>query len=100
MVSAPISSAEEGGHAPLWTPSKDYVDNHTLSKFATFVARTVGIEVKGDYATLHRWSVQEPAAFWRAVWDFAGFIGEGDLEPTMMNAEALPGTRWFPNLRM
>lgn len=64
-------------------------------------ARAAGLP-PDDYAGLHRWSVTEPARFWRAVWehfDVRGTgLGEGDAavlaDPTM------PGAQWFPGVRL
>lgn len=85
---------------PLWTPSDEYIRRHTLTKFGEFVERTLGKKVIGDYGALHRWSVTDRGAFWRAVWEFMGVVGEGSLEPEVVDADALPGAKWFPNVRL
>ena len=33
------------------------------------------------YAALHRWSVEEPEAFWELVWDDAGIVGDKGAAP-------------------
>jgi acetoacetyl-CoA synthetase len=86
--------------APLWTPSNEYIQRHTLTRFADFAERTLGKSFGRDYQALHRWSVSDRGAFWRAVWEFTGVIGEGSLEPAVLDADALPGAKWFPNVRL
>ena len=45
---------------------------------------------------MHQWSLDEPAAFWRAVWDFTEIQGDpGSI--VCDDPSALPGCRWFPN---
>jgi acetoacetyl-CoA synthetase len=78
---------------PLWTPSDEYIRRHTLTAFANHLERTGGIAVKQDFGALHRWSVTDRGAFWRAVWEFMGVVGEGSLEPAVVDADALPGAR-------
>ena len=46
-----------------------------------------------DYDALHAWSVAEPAAFWEAVWRFAGV--QGSAWDEVMVPGGMPGTRWF-----
>jgi acetoacetyl-CoA synthetase len=83
---------------PLWTPSDQYIRRHTLTRFGEFVERTLGKNIIGDYGALHRWSVTDRGAFWRAVWEFMEVVGEGSFEPAVVDADALPGAKWFPNV--
>src|SRR5437868_6362299 len=41
-----------------------------------------------------------PDAFWRAVWSFAGVIGEGPGKRGIENPRAMPGARFFPEARL
>jgi acetoacetyl-CoA synthetase len=86
--------------APLWTPAADYLCTHTLTRFAEYVEGRHGLAFNRSYDTLHRWSVKEPADFWRAVWEFCGVVGEGPLEPAVLQPHALPGATWFPHVRL
>jgi len=52
-----------------------------------------------DYEALWRWSVDAPEAFWCAIWDFAGVVGERG-EPAVRDRERMPGARWFPQARL
>ena len=45
-------------------------------------------------------SVDDPAAFWRAVWDFTGVIGEGGIGRVLVDGDRMPGARWFPDVRL
>ncbi len=57
----------------------------------------------GDYTDLWRWSVAEPARFWRAVWEFfdvPAAVGPGDGDDAVLADARMPGARWFPGVRL
>ncbi len=54
--------------APLWTPSPERAQRTLLARFLERAGRS-------DFAELHRWSVAEPEAFWRLVWEFCEVRG-------------------------
>ncbi len=72
----------------LWRPTQREIEGTALEKFR--VLR--GAE---DYATLHRASVEDREAFWRAAWDFLDVIGANGAAPAV-DLDRMPGTRWFP----
>jgi acetoacetyl-CoA synthetase len=85
---------------PIWTPSPERLESHQLSKYAGYVASRYGVDFRFDYSALHRWSVTQPAQFWTSVIEFTGVVCEGELSPAIVDADRLPGARWFPNLRL
>jgi len=52
---------------PLWSPSPERIARSNLAAFARRYAPEAA-----DYGALHRWSLEEPEAFWSAVWEFTG----------------------------
>jgi acetoacetyl-CoA synthetase len=66
----------------------------------TAQARTLSSQTLASYADLHAWSVEAPEQFWTAVWDFCGVIGERGAGPVLVDAEKMPGARWFPDARL
>jgi acetoacetyl-CoA synthetase len=77
---------------PLWTPSPERA---AATLMARFMARTG----HRDYAALHRWSVEERAAFWSLVWDFCGVKGAKG-ERILADGDRMPGAKWFPDARL
>ena len=56
-----------------------------------------------EYCDLWQWSVDHPARFWRAVWDFFDVPAENgpsDGDSAVLADSAMPGARWFPGVRM
>ena len=81
---------------PLWRPSDERIEGTQLTAFMHSVRDTTGFDAGGDYFALHQWSLDEPTAFWRAVWEFTEIQGDPG-EMTCDDAMALPGFQWFPN---
>ena len=79
----------------LWQPSPERVASSVLAEFANRHGPFSG-QKSFDYGGLHRWSIEQPEAFWESIWKFGGVIGEpGDtvFEPgaDMRTARFFPG---------
>ena len=85
---------------PLWQPGPERVARANLERFARFVRERTGNEDIRRYAPLYDYSVRHPEAFWPCVWEFCGVRASGDLEPALVDGDAMPGARWFPNMRL
>ncbi len=83
----------------LWRPSEERIARAGITRFAREVRGRHGVPV-GDYRALHRWSVDEPAAFWGEVWDFAEVVAARRGEEVLRDGERMPGARWFPEARL
>jgi acetoacetyl-CoA synthetase len=59
----------------LWEPSPERVASSVLAEFASRHGPYSG-QTSFDYDGLHRWSIDQPAAFWESIWEFCGVIGE------------------------
>lgn len=78
-------------HGVVWRPARDRVEASALARFA----RAAGYE-DTDYARLHQWSVSSPEAFYSALWDFLGIIGDkGDI--AWEGGTDQISTRFFPD---
>ena len=84
--------------APHWIPSAERVAAAQLTQFHAF-ARGRGAP-GGDYTSLWQWSVDEPAAFWDAVFDFTGVIADRGPGPVLRNGDRMPGATWFEGTRL
>ncbi|MEQ8516540.1 MAG: AMP-binding protein, partial [Chromatocurvus sp.] len=80
----------------LWTPGAERIANAPITAFMHRIEREYGIALDNDYHALHRWSVDQPEAFWQAVWDFTGVEAFTKSDTVVDNPDALPGARWFP----
>ena len=83
----------------LWTPSAERAAAALVSQFRRRVNERLGLEL-GDHQDLHRWSVRDRAAFWGAVWEFAGVVGDGPGAAVVTDGDLMPGARWFTGARL
>ena len=84
---------------PLWQPSAQQIEEANLTRFRRAVNERWGAGL-GDYAALHRWSVERPDRFWRSLWDFAEVIAEMPGETTLVDGHKMPGARFFPEAKV
>lgn len=76
----------------LWAPNQDAFETSNLARFAI----SCGFDPH-DYVALHRWSIADKGAFWRALWDFTGAIGEpGEISFVANPRHPMTGARFFP----
>ncbi|MDA8017748.1 MAG: acetoacetate--CoA ligase [Thermoanaerobaculia bacterium] len=88
----------------VWTPTAQRVASARLTEFL----RGVSVSTPGvvDYPSLWRWSVEDPAAFWRKIWQEADIVASAQPEAThaeplrMLRETGHPGADWFPGARL
>ena len=78
---------------PIWTPSPERVATAQVQNLIERVGAA-------DFQALHRWSVNRPDEFWRAVWDFVGIRACRQPDRTVDGIDRMPGARWFPGARL
>jgi len=83
----------------LWQPSPDRKAAALVTSFIDRVNRTHGLHLD-DMASLWRWSVDNPASFWREVWTEGAIVGDGPGEVVVDDPDRMPGARWFPEARL
>jgi len=84
---------------PLWTPRPEHVQTTHLARFIEWIGSSVAPEVI-DSPSLYRFSIEQPEAFWSAVWEFGEVRASVRGERVTAGWPAMPGTRWFPDARL
>ncbi len=77
-------------------------DGHGWQQFAAMAADRHNAPV-GDYSALWQWSVDHPARFWRAVWEFFDIraqTGPADGDAAILADASMPGAVWFPGVTL
>jgi acetoacetyl-CoA synthetase len=83
---------------PLWEPSADILAKSPMALFMKAAGAKAGRDFR-TYDDLHAWSVEDRAAFWTAVWDECGAVGEkGGI--ALENGERMLEARFFPEGRL
>ena len=83
----------------LWQPSPERIARANLTGFAAMVRAHHGVSA-GDYAALHRWSIENRGAFWSMLWEYGAVIGERGDGPVLVDGDRMPGAKWFPAARL
>ncbi|MCA8933788.1 MAG: acetoacetate--CoA ligase, partial [Rhodospirillaceae bacterium] len=84
---------------PLWTPSPDRVAGAEMTRFMGQVIDRYGVSLSG-YQDLYQWSVRDMASFWTEIWDFGGVIADARGDRVLVDADKMPGARFFPDARL
>jgi acetoacetyl-CoA synthetase len=84
-----------GADKPLWVPNPARVKASQIMALCGELNRRHGLTL-ASYPELHAWSVENRAAFWDALWDFTGVIGEKGGR-IIADAHAMPGAKFFPD---
>ena len=90
--------------SPLWEPTPDQIDAANLTRFM----RDHGW---ATYDAVYRWSVEQPEAFWPAVWRFGGVVaeerpGRSPWDEVVVGRDRVAppdarlGPRWFVGARL
>ena len=91
---SPRATEIETAPEVLWSPPADVLERSQIGRYLAWLEARRPPELEG-YARLWQWSVEEPGAFWRSVWDHFDVIAHD--KPTADLADArMPGARWFP----
>jgi acetoacetyl-CoA synthetase len=83
---------------PLWSPGPVRRQTANIRRFIE-LARSELDPAIVDYWSLHRFSLQQPQRFWRAIWSFCDVVGSPG-ERVVDDFERFPGARWFPGARL
>jgi acetoacetyl-CoA synthetase len=83
---------------PIWSPGPARRQTANVRRFIELLRSELDPGLH-DYWGLHRYSVEQPAGFWRAVWEFCEIVGTpGDR--VVDDFDRMPGARWFPSARL
>ncbi len=82
----------------LWRPTDEQVREANLTRFIERVSAR-GNQVT-DYESLYRWSIESPAKFWSAFWEFSGIKAHRSWDRVIDGFERMPGCKWFIGSRL
>jgi len=77
---------------PIWRPSDARI---AASLMRRFIDRHRASLADDDYASLYRWSIDAPEAFWPALAEFAGVRFATPASQVLVDRDRMPGARWF-----
>jgi acetoacetyl-CoA synthetase len=81
--------------APLWQPTPERAAEARITRFHAWAAEHHGAPADGGYPALHRWSVEELEAFWKAVTEWFD-VRFSTPFTRVLGDRSMPGATWFP----
>jgi acetoacetyl-CoA synthetase len=84
---------------PLWTPPQDRIAGSNLARFIAGINALHGLSL-ATYDEIHRFSVERQEEFWPALWDFAEVRATERGTRILIDADRMPGARYFPEARL
>ncbi len=84
---------------PIWVPSEERVRNANVTRFTDYINKRYALQID-SYSGLHKWSVDSPADFWAAFWDFSGIIASRPYDKVLTTGAHMTDTKWFPGARL
>lgn len=84
---------------PLWVPSSERMQQAQMTQWMDFVRQHKGVAAQ-DYWDFHRWSVQQPAAFWESLCTYLHVQFSEPYHDVMVHADDMLNTRWFSGARL
>jgi len=85
--------------APIWTPPPERVAEARMTAFTRKAEERAGHHFP-TYHDLWRWSVEERAAFWQAVWDFGEIRAAARGDEVVRHPNDMLEAEWFPGARL
>ena len=83
----------------LWTPSADAVERSNMTGYMRWLKAERGLDFRGDYHALWRWSVDELEDFWASIWDYFEVRASTPCDRVLAGRD-MPGAEWFAGARL
>jgi acetoacetyl-CoA synthetase len=77
----------------LWVPTDESIAHSNIGRFTARLAER-GIGPFDSYEALWRWSIDDLAGFWAAVWQFFDVRASRPYS-AVLDSSTMPGTKWF-----
>ena len=84
----------------LWQPSILHKQESNLGKFAGALEKKYALSFNLDFASLHRWSINESDTFWCEILEQLEIQYDGSTTPTSLPSQQPPFANWFPNVSL
>jgi len=78
----------------LWRPSKARIQASRMDAFRHEVNRRFDLQLS-DYDSLHRWSIDQRAAFWKTLADYFAVCWHRPATAVLDEGPQMPDARWF-----
>lgn len=82
----------------LWMPTPDSISRSNIGRFTEWLSSR-GVGPFESYDALWKWSVDDIAGFWAAVWQFFDVRASAPYSD-VLDSTTMPGTKWLVGARL
>jgi acetoacetyl-CoA synthetase len=94
------ANAQQVGEGTLlWEPSAQRIASARITAFGEWLTRETGRSFP-DYGSLWRWSVEDLAGFWGALWRYFDIGPPVAASDVLQRHDGVEGARWFVGQRL
>ncbi len=83
----------------MWQPSDEFKKDSKMFEFVHYVADKYSLK-DFEYETVHQWSVLNPYAFWREIWNYCDIIYSKKYDRVVVDPHKMPGAKWFTGAKL
>jgi len=87
-----------GPPQPIWAPTPAFAAASAMADYQRWLLNSRGLRFD-SYDALWRWSVGQPAPFWRSIWDYFDLRSDAPIT-AVLGESRMPGARWFDGARL
>lgn len=83
----------------MWQAKESFIRTTAMHRFSELLKQKYKLE-NSSYQRIHRFSVENPADFWKEFADFSGIIFSKKAKQIVDNPQKLPGAEWFSGAKL
>ncbi len=83
----------------LWKPSETQKEKSRMYQFLNTVSEKYNLP-DSEYATIHKWSIENIADFWKEVWEFCNIKASEGYNQVVDDPKKMPGAKWFQGAKL
>lgn len=84
---------------PLWTPTLEDIEQSNLHEYMYFLKENKNLNFE-HYASLYRWSIENPEPFWQSIWDFSPLKFSKPAKHIKNTPTKMIDTQWFADAQL
>ena len=83
----------------LWKLDKEKLKETNLFSYAEFIKKSFKIDTENDFNKMWKWSIENPKAFWKSIWEFTKV--KGNFGKTLLQeSDIFFKNKFFPDAQL
>ena len=83
----------------LWKINKEKLNKTNIALYSSFIRKKYKANLRNDFNSLWKWSIDNNEIFWKSVWDFTNVKGDiGNI--LLKKSKVFFKNKFFPNSKL